>query len=473
MASWLDRVYARAPVIAQHAMVSAFGVWWKWRRFGPGFERELDGYLARTHHSTDAWRQYQTGVLRELLEIASTRIPYYRGAWKGLGLDLGAIARFTLDDLHHLPVLEKDAPRSEPEAFCVDGRPAPGSVICPTSGSTGTPVRVYFTNADFRRAMALREARSCIPAGVSFRQPRATFSGRLVVPEAGSHGPFYRFNAAERQVYFSAFHLSPANAAGYIEPLRRHAIVWGTGYTHAWDQLAGFVLEQGIAPPPSLRAIITTSEKLTPASRGRIEKAFGCRVFQEYGTVEDALFASENVDGRLYVSPDAGIVELRRTDGTIVEPTSGDEGETITTGFTRRTQLFIRYRLGDVAKWDPRPSALGLHMPIFEDVVGRLEDVVEGPDGRRTVRFHGVFTEVPGVREAQVIQEARDRLRIRVVPSAEYSGATEREIIQRVHARLTTAMRVEVERVDAIPRTAAGKFKAVINAMSHDDTRRT
>ncbi len=295
--------------------------------------------------------------------------------------------------------------------------------------------------------------------------PRATFSGRLVEPRADSSGPFHRFNLFERQVYFSAFHLAPKNAVAYVEPLRRHGVVWGTGYTHAWEELAGFMIEQGIAPPPLLKAIITTSEKLTSAGRATIERAFGCRVFQEYGTVEDALFASEHADGRLRLSPDAGILELRRGDGTIVAPTSSDEGETITTSFIRRGQLFIRYRLGDVAAWDQAPDPSGLALPILADVVGRLEDIVEAPDGRRTVRFHGIFTELPGVREAQVVQIARDRLRIRVVPTAQFTDATVRDIISRVHARLTDAMHVEVERVDAIARTSAGKFRAVINEM--------
>lgn len=471
MASQLEKLYARAPVSLQHAMVTAFGIQWYWRRFGPGFRDELDGFLARTYFTAEQWKEYQTGVLRELLTLATTRIPYYQRAWRGLGLDAGAIARFRIEDLGGLPVLEKDSPRAEPEAFCVDGRPPDGATVCPTSGSTGTPVRVYVTNAEFRRSLALREARSCRPAGVSFRLPRATFSGRLIVPAAVSSGPFHRYNRVERQVYFSAFHLSPRNAAAYLEPLVRHRIVWGTGYTHAWDQLATFILEQGLPAPPQLRAIITTSEKLTPDARSRIERAFGCRVFQEYGTVEDALFASEHADGELRLSPDAGIVELRRSDGSIVPPSSTDEGETITTSFIHRGQIFIRYRLGDVARWGQARVPGELAMPILGEVVGRLEDVVEAPDGRRTVRFHGIFTEVAGVREAQVIQEARDRLRIRVVPSPQFSDQTVAEIVRRVQARLTTAMRVDVEPVDAIPRTAAGKFKAVVNAMSrHAET---
>lgn len=463
MPSFLDRIYARAPVVAQNAMVSAFGARWYWRRFGPGYSQELRGFLERSTFTAQQWHAYQTKTLRALVGLAWSRVPYYRKAWVGLGFDTGTIERFELENLSSLPIVEKEATRSDPDSFCIDGRVPPSSVITPTSGSTGTPVRVYFTTSEFRRSLALREARGCRPAGVSYRMPRATFSGRLVVPDAESFGPFHRFNIVERQVYFSAFHLSAQNAASYVAPLRQHSIAWGTGYTHAWEQLAGFMLEQGIPPVESMKAIITTSEKLTPGARTKIERAFGCRVYEEYGTVEDAVYACEHPDGRLRLSPDAGILELQRADGSIVEPSSSDEGQTITTSFMRRGQLFIRYRLGDVASWDPRPDDTGLHMPILGEIAGRVEDVVEGLDGRRTVRFHGIFTELAGVREAQVIQEARDLIRIKVVPAAEYSEATVHEIVRRVHARLTSAMRVEVDAVEQIPRTKAGKFQAVIN----------
>lgn len=463
MPSLLDRIYARAPVFAQHAMVSAFGARWYLRRFGPGFERELAGFLARTNYSAEEWQRYQTQKLRELLALAWNRVPYYRRVWSELGLDATTLGRFELAQLAELPILEKDATRADPESFCVDGVAPPSSVITPTSGSTGTPVRVYFTTSEFRRSLALREARGCRPAGVSYRMPRATFSGRLVVPDPESRGPFHRFNVVERQVYFSAFHLSAQNAAAYVAPLREHRIVWGTGYTHAWEQLAGFMLEQGIEPVASMRAIITTSEKLTAGARAKIERAFGCRVYEEYGTVEDAVYACEQPDGRLYLSPDAGILELVRADGSVVERDSTDEGQTITTSFMRWGQLFIRYRLGDVASWDPA-SGRGPHqLPVLREIAGRIEDVVEGLDGRRTVRFHGIFTELAGVREAQVIQEQRDLIHVKVVPSPQFADATSAEIVRRIQQRLTNAMRVEVEKVEYIPRTKAGKFQAVIN----------
>lgn len=450
-----DRVYRHLPVLAQHAAISAFGLAWKWRRFGGSYDDEVRGFLAREHYDLAAWRAYQTQALREVIALAR-RTRYYAT------LD----ARVTeIEDLAGVPILEKAETRATPEAFVVGGIALDKLTICATSGSSGTPVRTYWSNADFRRSLAMREARSCRPAGVSFADPRATFSGRIVVPDPESKGPFYRFNLAERQVYFSAFHLAPQHARAYVDALVRHDIVWATGYTHAYEQLGSMMLEQAIPPPKRLRAIITTSEKLTPSGRATIERAFGCRVFEEYGQVEDACFACERADGRMYTSPDSAIIELVRPDGSVIPYDDGSEGEVVATSLNRRSQIFLRYRLGDVARWDPEATrATGT--PVLAEISGRVEDVVIAPDGRRTVRFHGIFTELAGVREAQVIQEARDRLRILVVPTPAFGAATVAEIIARVQQRLTTAMQVDVERTLQIPRTATGKFQAVINRVT-------
>lgn len=453
---WTDALYARLPVPLQHAAVTAFGLAWHRKRFGGGYRKELAGFLERGRFSADAWREWQTRALRQVLSVAAARVPYYRRAWAGLGLDEGRIARFTLEDLPHLPILEKEAVRADPGAFLVDGQ-GDGLTVCPTSGSSGTPVQTYWSADDFRRSLALREARACRPAGVSYRQPRATVSGRIVVPDPDSRGPFHRFNLAERQVYLSAFHLKPANAAAYVAPLVRHRVTWATGYTHMFEQLAILMLEQGIAPPPDLRAIITTSEKLTEEGRGRVETAFGCRAFQEYGQVEDAVFACEGPDRRMRVSPDSGVLELLDPQGRPVP--AGEPGDVVATSFIRRSQLLIRYRLGDVGILDGVDDG---PMPVLREIVGRIEDLVEGPDGRRMLRFHGVFTALPGVREAQIVQEGAARIRVRVVPAPGYGEETAQEIARRVRQRLGSAVEVEVERVEAIPRTKAGKFQAVV-----------
>jgi phenylacetate-CoA ligase len=102
-------------------------------------------------------------------------------------------------------------------------------------------------------------------------------------------------------------------------------------------------------------------------------------------------------------------------------------------------------------------------MPIIEEVVGRIEDLVIGPDGRQMVRFHGILVDQPHVREGQIIQEALDRIRAKVVPTAGFGEADVQNIVARIQQRLGPEVAVIVEPVRDIPRTPAGKFQAVIS----------
>jgi phenylacetate-CoA ligase len=298
--------------------------------------------------------------------------------------------------------------------------------------------------------------------------PRATFSGRMSEPNPNSPGPFYRFNKAENQVYFSPFHLSPKNARHYVDALHRHGIQWMTGYAVSYFLLAQHILEQKIQVP-KLRAIITTSEKVTRGMRDVIELAFQTRVYEEYSTVESSLFASECEQGRLHMSPDVAVVEILRPDGTPCGP--GEPGEVVATSLIRGYQIFVRYALGDVAAWSGEACPCGRAMPVIQEVMGRTEDVVVGLDGRRLVRFHGIFVDQPNIREGQIIQEARDRIRVKVVPTVGFGDADATDVIRRVQQRLTIGVKVIVEQVDSIPRTKAGKFQAVVSLL--DKTERT
>lgn len=505
----LNDVYTRLPTPLQHAAISAFGAVWYYKRFTGTYPTEKARFVERMRWTREQFREYQTLALRRILHAAVQTVPFYRDIeqtyknthphdarlapfliYAELRKNPHLIDTFTLNDLVRLPVLPKDFVRANPDAFCLDGVMPKDATICPTSGSTGTPVRAYFTKADFRRSLALREVRECMSVGVSYTMPRATFSGRVVVPEPPGKPPYYRYNAVEKQVYYSAFHLAPQNAWSYVEALHRHKTVWATGYTHAFVTLGQYILEQNLPKPPHMKAIITTSEKLTPDARATIEAAFGCPVYEEYGQVEDAVFASTFVHpclpeqgARMYQSPDAGIAECVQVsdDGFGIPVADGEMGRVLGTTFTRRSQLLIRYQIGDLARMSfHTPEAA--YMPVVHEIVGRMEDIIIAPDGRKMAWFYGVFTEVKTIREAQIIQDRIDHVTVKVVLAPHthihtnmhtntnlqnnQQDTIKRETIQevtaRIHLRLSPQMQVSVEFVDHIPRNKSGKFRAVI-----------
>jgi phenylacetate-CoA ligase len=273
-------------------------------------------------------------------------------------------------------------------------------------------------------------------------------------------------NLVERQVYLSPFHLSPATAPAYADAMRRHGVRWATGYAVSFYLLALHLLEAGEAPL-NLDAVITTSEKLTEEMRSVMSQAYGCRIFEEYSTVENSLFASECDHGRLHVSPDVAIVEILRPDGSTAAP--GEIGEVVATCLFRPTQPLIRYRLGDEARWATDPCPCGRAMPVLEEVVGRVEDVIVGPHGRELVRFHGVFVDQPNVRAGQVVQHALDRIEVRVIPGPGYGPRDAADIIGRVKQRLGPGVEVTVTSLDEIPRTSAGKYQAVVSLLGREE----
>ncbi len=453
--SLYDRIYSKLPLFLQNTAITTYGLYWRWLRFGGGYQEHEDGYKTRDFFDHDSWSKYQKEKLRNLITIAAREVPYYRDQW-----NTNQIHKALNGNISALPLLEKDPIRENPGSFIRQDKLKTRYWTSYTSGSTGTPIATYWTAEEIRDSLAVREVRSANWAGVSFKLPRATFSGRMVEPKPDSKGPFYRFNAVEKQVYFSPFHLRPDTAQFYIEALKKHKIQWMTGYAVSYYLLAKFILDKGLEVPP-IKAIITTSEKLTPEMRQVMQEAFHCRIFEEYSTVENALFASECEHGRLHVSPDVGIVEILRPDGSPCE--MGEIGEVVTTCLMRLLQPMIRYRLGDLASWENELCPCGRSMPVIKEVVGRVEDVVIGPDGRQMVRFHGIFADQPHIVEGQIIQESVTRIIVKIVPTSNYSQEDTDEVIRRVQQRLGLNVSVNVEKVNEIPRLSSGKFQAVIS----------
>src|SRR5579872_259574 len=148
---------------------------------------------------------------------------------------------------------------------------------------------------------------------------------------------------------------------------------------------------------------------------------------------------------------------------------AGTPGSVFATGLLNHIQPLIRYQVGDAATWAHERCPCGRdQLPVLEAVQGRLEDIVVGPDGREMVRFDHLFRNLPRIIEAQVIQEAINRLRVKVVATDGFGQEEETAIRQRTLQRLGQ-VEVSVERVAEIPRNNRGKFRSVISLLPEAD----
>jgi phenylacetate-CoA ligase len=120
------------------------------------------------------------------------------------------------------------------------------------------------------------------------------------------------------------------------------------------------------------------------------KEVYQCKTYDSYSGLEACGLISECEHGKLHISPDVGIIELLKEDGNYAQP--GETGEAVCTGFLNYDQPLIRYRIGDLIKLSNNQQCeCGRHMPVVDEIIGRVEDTVLAKDGREMVRFHGIF----------------------------------------------------------------------------------
>ena len=465
MAGVSERVYFRSPVWIQQIAVSVYGWWWYHRRMSDHFYWLFAEYQSREYWTSEQFRADQEKRLMQLLQTANCS-PYYQSIFKDVIVDWQHPA---FEILASLPLLSKETLRTRARDLLTQKHLPKGTTIFKSSGTTGTPTEIYYTPEFHALELAIPAARNLAWAGVSYHSRRVMLGVRKVCHFNQANPPFWRFSLAEDMAYASVYHLSPKNIPVYLAFLRNYRPAMIMGYPSALYALAQYALEHNDKPAPA-RAIFTTSETVSELARQTIEAAWQCKIYDRYGAVEGCMFASQCEHGRYHVSPEVGIIEIINAQGQPCLP--GEMGEVVCTGLNNFLQPLIRYRTGDVARWAKEQICpCGRQMPILEAIDGRVEDICITSDGRQMLRFDTVFKGVDSIREAQVIQEHLDLFTIRVVPADTFGEHDINKLKEnmRLHAGET---RVDVQCVEQIERTSAGKFRAVICKLSQEQKNR-
>jgi phenylacetate-CoA ligase len=279
----------------------------------------------------------------------------------------------------------------------------------------------------------------------------------MIVPTAQRRPPYWRVNRAENMLMLSSFHLSESAALAYLDSLAKFDPVVIQAYPSSIGFLATWMLSAGFRyRGSSLRGIVTSSETLSDAQRREIEGAFGCRVFDWYGLNERVAAIGTCERGRYHLMADYSYVEfLPADDGTF---------ELVGTGFNNAAMPLIRYRTGDFVRMASarQRCACGRSFPVIEQIMGRVDEAVRLPDGRFIGRLTHVFEGLDGILEAQIRQDRLDELMILIVPCAGFGERTKEKLLGKLRFRLGEDVAFQIRLVDAIPRSANGKFKGVV-----------
>jgi phenylacetate-CoA ligase len=458
--SWLlDRVYPRSPVWVQNAGISVVGILNRWHRYGSEYRAELGALVQRERAGRESMRVYQDARFRALVRVAFEKAPHWQELSRRLGLSAGDIA--SVDDLRRLPLLRKSELRAAPERFRTSTTLQRGWRTGRTSGTTGTPL-VHWYDREIAILTAAVDRQHKLWAGARDRDWIGILYGRPVVPQGQQRPPFWRVNRSQHQVWFSSYHLRPDWLAGYLREIRRRGVRFLEGYPSALYALATQALDDPAAP--KLDAVFTTAESLHPVQREAIESAFGCQVFDFYGSAERVAYAAEcAAHAGLHLSEEYGFVEVVDSDGNPVP--AGAPGLIVATALHNTAQPMFRLETGDVGSLTEEQCACGRTSRRLISVGGRLEDLLVTPSGRlisgRTITQP--LKRFPEVAGCQIVQESPGEVLVRVIAPAGWPIDRERALSAEVAGQLERTMTVRVERVAALERTGAGKYRMVIS----------
>jgi len=213
-----------------------------------------------------------------------------------------------------------------------------------------------------------------------------------------------------------------------------------------------------------LDAVFCSSEPLLPHQREQIEKAFECKVYDFYGMAERVIFASEcEVHSAKHINSDYGITEIQLADGTTA--VQGKMGRIIATSLHNLAMPLIRYQTSDITAIKKESCTCGRAFPLMENITARDVEIMTAIDGRYIIPgiMSGIYAHLTGIFELQFVQEDRDHIVVNIVKKPSYSEKDGEHIRGELKRLFGHAMNVEIQFLDSIPRTKAGKYRWMIS----------
>jgi phenylacetate-CoA ligase len=442
-------IYKSTPIALQELLIAGRSWARSALREGRSFGRASELAEVTQWHDAVAMRAHVKEKLASALSAAGKNVPFYEGR-----LATYDAADDPFEAIASLPLIGKAQVRDA--GMALHSNEHRQTFKSSTSGTTGSPLllRQTLDAIVFENAMVWRQLNW---AGLRQGDRRAWIRGDMIVPVERVDPPFWRMNRAENSLMFSSYHLSDSSGAAYIEALEKFNPIVIQAYPSAISFLANHLKDRSTGyRGNALKAIVTSSETLNDEARDRIESAFGTRVFDWYGQAERVAAVGTCEYGHRHIVEDYSFVELL--------PTGDGFHEIVGSSFSNPAMPLFRYRTGDIVEIDDTSETCGCgrHFRMVKRILGRDDDNIKLPNGRQVGRIDHIFKGLHGILEAQVRQEVADCIRVLVVPGPGFTFDTARQLQENAAERIGDSMRIEIEKVESLPRTANGKVKGVV-----------
>ena len=407
--------------------------------------------------SRDQINTLQVERLKKVVARVFEKNPLYRKRFEQTGVGPGDIR--TLDDLKRLPIMGKEDLRmSYPAGFlCCDM--ADIREMHMSSGSTGTPIAMLYTQGDLDQ-WAECMARCYRMAGCKEGDPVQ------ITPSFGLfNGGFGMYHGARRAGLF-IIPTGAGNTSRQVKLARDFGTRILTGVVSYGIRVLEELMRDEEARMPKLEIGIFGAETFSTSMRRTLKDGLRIEPYDIYGMTETGGVGTLGQDcpdhSGLHLWEDHYIAEILNPDSREPVP-DGQPGELYITSLTREAVPVIRFRTGDITRILSREKcACGRTHVRIAPITGRVDDmlIIKGINFFPS-QVEQALMEIPGVLpNYQIIIEERHGVkdvRINVEGDGSVTGFT---VEKHLKERLGFSPKGDVFPAGGLPRQE-GKAKRV------------
>lgn len=396
------------------------------------------------------------GALRK----ASDNNSYFKDLFEKHGVSLDN--SLTYDDFLRIPVLTKSGYREKQVEIdqVLEGKE---TISHSTSGSTGRPIRITRVLSDETRMNYLlncyrikRIPNIVVKTGVAFH-----YIHHKKVFDFQEDG-FYEMKYSKNFWGFQYLYFNDVAYKASVKFLNNEKPAWACASPSYWYNLAKYILEHG-GLTHQLEYIECNSEYLDEEMSKVITEAFGIEPVSMYGASELNAIAIQCKCGEMHIMNDCVFCEIEQ-----------DTNELIITSLCNYTNPFIRFRIGDVARWgEPCQEGCELKGPVIKLSGYRANDYCIIDENKKVDMwfFTGMFrrlceNEGVCIKQQRIIQY-KDGFSFEIVVKSApkgYQGTVINTIQDEMNKLFNKPVKIGVDfKNEILPDPISGKFKYFVS----------
>jgi phenylacetate-CoA ligase len=346
-----------------------------------------------------------------------------------------------------------------PDAFAT--RPLERMFKMTTSGSSGTPLRVYRSAVDEAALSAtwfrVYQAYGCSPFNSELNIGRNTPSTK--------RGPMRLLRKAgflPQSITVSS--LAPVEEMAALAARLEPDIIGG--YAAAVQSLAEYACEKPFLRRPPKLAICSAME-VSQLCLDVIAQGFQSPVANVYVTNDAGVLAWSCPEDSSVLHTNDDVVMFEFVDERGQTVPDGQQGELVITPLHIHGMPLLRYRIGDVAARVPGRCHCGRGLGRMTKVAGRSSHIVRSPTGKILMSTHvglafGRVGAETWVARYQAREQELGRLQVRIVARRAPTETERHALLASFAAVLEGEFQVELEIVDDLPLAPNGKFQYLV-----------